>query len=145
MTKRTIAALCLVAALAGCGRSAPEATTEGRGNGIRWHGSIAAALAAAATSGKPVMAYFSSSRCSWCARLDRETFGDAGVRGLAGGFEAARVDAGKDPAAGRAYGIPALPTVLFLNADGKTLHRVVGFKPPARFVEEVRTALAAAR
>ena len=145
MRPAVIAVLCVATVLPSCGGREPGETGGGVKGAIRWSTSIPDALKAAGEQGKPVMADFFSERCSWCGKLDRETYADAAVRELAKKFVAVKVDVGKDPAAGRAYGIHALPTVLFMNAGGKVVHRVVGFKPPGAFLQEMRKALDPAR
>lgn len=115
----------------------------GRGTGdIGWRTSVPEALKSAGEQGKPVMAVFSSDRSSWSVRLDRETCTDPAVRELAGKFVSVRVDVDRDPSARRTYSLPALPTVLFMNAGGKVVRQSVGFKPPDKFLAEMRAALA---
>lgn len=145
MRPAVFATVCALALLPSCGGKEPGEKRDSAAGGIRWRASVPDALKEAGEQGKPVMAGFFSERCAWCGRLDRETYADAAVRALAEKFIPVKVDAGRDPAAGRAYGIPALPTVLFMNAEGKVLRRSVGFKPPGAFLAEMRAALGPAK
>lgn len=140
MRQWVVAGLCALAFLTSCGREsgAPRGVANGA---IRWRGSIPEAMKVAGEQGKPVMAFFFSDRSVWCGRFDRETYTDPAVRELAEKFVSVRVDADKDPAARKAYGLPALPTVLFMDGGGKVVRRSVGFKPPGAFLAEMRAAL----
>jgi thioredoxin-related protein len=41
----------------------------------------------------------------------------------------------------RKYGVDGFPTILFLNARGQEIHRVVGFEPAAKFLNDMQIAL----
>ena len=77
--------------------------------------------------------------------LDKETYPDARVVGLAQKLIAVKINTDKSPAAAKKYGIEALPTLLFLDAKGKKIHQFEGFRPPADFVKEMQTALSKAK
>jgi thioredoxin-related protein len=141
MKTAVAAAICAAALLSSCRAREGDAP----GDGIRWMDSIPAALKEAARRRGPVMAVLYSDRSSWCRRLDAETFADPEVRSLARRFVAARVDVDGDRETRSAYAPSALPTVLFMDAEGKVVRRAVGFKPAPGFLAEMRAALDQAR
>jgi thioredoxin-like negative regulator of GroEL len=75
--------------------------------------------------------------------LDRETYTDAKVVGLAKKFIPVKLDCEKaEPQKVAAkYKVEAVPTIAFINADGKQVHSFVGFKPSTDFMAEMNKAL----
>lgn len=103
-----------------------------------------------AGAGRPVMMDFSADWCVACHELEDATFTDRRVIAAARDFRTFRVDLTRydSPDAERwkqRFGIRGLPTVVFLDAQGREVReaRVEGFLPPDRFVE--RMELAASR
>ena len=110
------------------------------------------ALAATLEGGRPAILDFTADWCAACHELERYTFSDPRVKEATRVFRAFRVDLTgyQSPDAERwrqRFAVNGLPTVVFLSPDGNEVHsaRVVGFIPPAVFLERVETALAATR
>ena len=79
--------------------------------------------------------------CSWCKKLDRETFVHADFINIAPNFVLLKVDADRLPWFKAKYDVTAYPTMLFINKDGVLLKRVLGFKPARNLVPIMRNML----
>ena len=92
---------------------------------------------------RPVMIDFYTDWCSWCKTLDNTTYSDATVGKKAERFVSLKIDADDQRPLAARYKVSAFPTILFIDPDGKELHRVVGFRPPVDFLKEMDAALGA--
>ena len=128
------------------------ARADSAGPFAAWHPDVAAALAAAATSKKPVLVYVYAAWCPWCRRLDREVYPTGGVSGaVAQYFEPVRVD-GEDTTRNlrfggltlsnaqfaAALGAQGYPFTAFLTPDGALLTKLPGFSPADQFGRVLR-------
>jgi thiol:disulfide interchange protein len=135
--------LALAAALvSGCPKATPA--SAGSAGELAWIYNLDYGLKQAAKHGKPVMVDFYADWCGWCQKLDEDTYSDARVREKAGRFVAVKVDADRDGASLRKYGVEGFPTVLFLSPEGKEIRRVPGYAPPEAFLKEMDRALSKA-
>ena len=97
-----------------------------------------------AGAGRPAIIDFSADWCIPCHELEDVTFADPRVRQALSGTALFKADMtrGDSPEAidlsGR-YGIVGMPTIVFLDAQGKEVpgSRLVGFEPPDRFLERL--------
>lgn len=109
--------------------------------GIAWEKNFKEARQTASKAGKPLLVDFGADWCGFCKKLDRETFGDeAVIRFLRQYFVAVKVDTDAEPELAKEYKVTGLPTVVVLSPGGEELRRVVGFRPPDGFIEEVNKA-----
>lgn len=108
---------------------------------IAWVDGLAPGLARAKTENKPVMVDFSADWCTFCKKLDEQTWPDAQVRGLAMKFVAVKVDVDKDQAAATQYGASSIPLIVFLKPDGTEIARNAGFVEPAEMIGLMNKAL----
>jgi thioredoxin-related protein len=100
---------------------------ESRPTKIEWK-SYREALNKARSEDKPVMLHFTASWCSWCKKMKRETYTDRRViRYLGENYAVSLVDTEKLPTLSRKYRVGSLPTLWFLDADGKPLTSVPGY------------------
>ena len=51
-----------------------------------------------------------------------------------------KINTDHNPDLQRKYGANALPTIVFLNSDGKVIHKFVGYKSYAAVMKEVEIA-----
>jgi thioredoxin-related protein len=75
--------------------------------------------------------------------LDSDTYTNAKVVDLARKFIPVKLDLGKDEpqkVAGK-YKVEIVPTIMFVDGAGKSVHSFVGFRPPPGFMTEMQKAL----
>jgi hypothetical protein len=102
-------------------------------------GSFDDALDAASQRKTVVMAEFYTDWCNWCRRLDTDTFTNPEVRGELGQLVALKLNAeesGSELAA--RFGIDSYPTMIFFDARGNEMERILGYLPPDKFLWRVR-------
>jgi len=98
------------------------------------------ALEAAKKEKKLVMLDFTTTWCGWCKVLDRETFSNDKVQVfLKGKTVAIKVDGDKEKDLVKKYKVEGYPTLVFLGNDGKEVGRIVGYKPPDKFMKDVES------
>ena len=75
--------------------------------------------------------------------MDRETYTNAKVVGLAKKLIPVKLDCEKaEPIkVAEKYKVVAVPTIAFIEANGKQVHVFTGFKPPTEFIAEMQKAL----
>ncbi len=108
---------------------------------IAWITSFDEALVAAEKKDKPIMIDFYADWCTWCHRLDNDTYSDDVVATKSKDFVNLKIDADASRDLVEKYRIRGLPTVLFLDHKGQEVHRMVGYKPPKDFLKEMDVAL----
>jgi thiol:disulfide interchange protein DsbD len=109
-----------------------------RGPGVIWTDYSDEALREATRQKRPVVIDFYAAWCAPCRELDESTFHDPAVVKMAqDSFVMIKVDVtkGGNPIHERllqAYGVKGVPTVVFINADGKECRdlRLLDFLPP---------------
>lgn len=100
------------------------------------------ALARAAKEKRVVFIDFYTTWCSPCKLLDRTTWKDEKVVALLNQKTIPlKVDAEKEIALSKKYGISAYPTLLLLKPDGTILDRMVGYQTPEQFTASLQSAL----
>jgi len=157
MFKRIFLGVVIVAAalalLSACSKQQPSATTSppsarqasaSSHEPIAWVYDYQTALKTAAREKKPIMIDFYTDWCSWCKKLDEDTYPDPKVQELAKKFVCAKINAEKDTATARKYGVSAYPTIVFTDAEGKELHRVESYQTGEVFVQTLEEALSKA-
>ncbi len=114
------------------------AACRGAGD-LYYDGDFEKARAEAAARGTLVMVQFTTEWCSWCRRLEADTLASDEVRREIDGLVAIEQDAeneGRELA--RRFDVVSYPTVVFTDADGREVDRIVGYRPPDDFVADIR-------
>jgi len=118
------------------------AKLAGSRTGIAWM-PYEAGLALASQTGKPVLVDFTASWCGWCKKLDQDVFSNKDMISLSQQFVCIRVDGDERPDLASRYRVDGYPTTLMLDTSGQELGRIVGYKPLAGYMADVRQALSA--
>ena len=101
-------------------------------------GDLAAAKAEAEARDTVIMVEFHTEWCSWCRRLNQETFSDSDVRHHLNSLVSMRLDAEKEGVELAEYfEVDSYPTMVFLDSSGYELDRVIGYLPPEKFMARV--------
>jgi thioredoxin-related protein len=106
---------------------------DGAKPAITWLDDYGATLKQARRDARPIMIEFYTSWCLYCDKLERETFGDPRVAGLAKDFVCAKLDAEVQKAAALRYSPEGYPTVVFAAPNGDEIVKVSGFRPADPF------------
>ncbi len=91
--------------------------------------------------GLPCLLFFTAQWCTYCHQMEATAFQDRSVGKLAKQFVCVLVDADREPAVCQEYAIDGFPTILFLAADGRPLHRLVGRQPTPELISGMQAAL----
>ena len=111
---------------------------------VNWYEDFDKAMAESKASGKPVMLDFYTQWCTWCKKLETDTFMNIEVASLSDQFVCAKIDADKNRPLVVKYTVRGYPTVVFLNPNGETSKIVSGYLPPEQFSGAMKFALARA-
>ena len=130
--------LMVVQILSSCAKETEEVR-----DGVKWLASYDEAIRMAEDKDKPIMIDFYADWCGWCKRLDTDTYVDADVMSKAAKFISLKIDADEETDLSSRYKIQGLPTILFIDHTGEEIHRVVGYRRPRPFVDEMDLALRA--
>jgi thiol:disulfide interchange protein DsbD len=142
MRVTAIVSLLALSALISCSKEPQE---EVVGGGVSWLISYEEAVNQAEEKERPIMIDFYADWCVWCKRLDHGTYVDEKVVAKAREFVSLKIDADAERAMVTQYRVGGLPTILFIDSDGEEIHRVVGYREPDQFVQEMNVALQAFR
>jgi thiol:disulfide interchange protein len=123
------------------GSCAKETEQQAAGDNVDWLVSLEEALERAREQERPIMIDVYADWCVWCKRLDSDTYSNKDVVAKAGEFVSLKLDADAHRSWVSRYQVGGLPTILFIDPDGKEIHRVIGYKPPGQFVSEMEVAL----
>jgi len=120
--------------------------TQARAAQIRWEPSLSSALAHAKQKQQVVMVDFYTDWCTWCKKLDKDTYTDAAVVSASRELVAVKVNAEKEgTAAARKYNVRGYPTIVFLNGNGEVEGQIGGYMPGAQFAAEMNKIVARSR
>jgi thioredoxin-related protein len=114
--------------------SATAADDEVDNRAVNWRG-YSEALAKGRDFDKPVYVHFTAPWCQWCKKMQKETYTDPKViKYLNEHFSAVMVDTEKLPSLARKYQVDDLPTLWFLDAQGKSLTNIKGYVGPEKLL-----------
>lgn len=83
-------------------------------------------LRRAAEDGRPLLTVFRAAWCRWSAELGQGVLADPRIVALSRRFVCVAVDADRDPATCRRFGVDRFPTVLLCDAAGGEQFRTTG-------------------
>jgi len=127
--------LVLVGAIAALGALACGPGTRG----LWFEGGFEEAVSEAESRETLALLEFYTDWCTWCGRLEADTFSDPRVRDELRSVVAMKVNAEKGGTElARRFEVDGYPTIVFVDALGEEVDRIIGYLPPDRFVEEVR-------
>jgi thioredoxin-related protein len=105
--------------------------------GFWFKGNLESAAAVARERDSLLMLKFYTDWCNWCRRLDKETFSDGDVRRQLRNVVPLRVNAeqeGRELA--RRYDVESYPTIIFTDAEGEEIDRIIGYLTPEQFLTQ---------
>ncbi len=121
------------------GGEAPPVAVVGGGETL-WKEAVGPDVDAALASGRPVVLDFHSANCVYCVKLDRETLRHPDVVAELDGFVTLKVDTTKLPGLAARFKLVGTPTVIFFDASGGEVHRIMNFAPSGEFIDHIRKA-----
>lgn len=107
---------------------------------LSWSTTLEEGMERARREGKPLMVYFGTEWCLNCQSYTKYLFSDADFVKSAEGFVPVMIDVDRDEQLADRYAVKGIPDVLFMDAEGEVLHRVVGYKS-MKLVDEFPKAL----
>jgi len=108
---------------------------------IKWKSSYENALSEAKASHKLVMVDFYTDWCTWCKKLDADTYPAPAVEQEAENFVAVKVNAEKEgKTAADKYKVNGYPTILFVQPDGTQVWKIAGYLPAEDFAKQMHLA-----
>lgn len=84
-------------------------------------------------TGKPILAIFGASWCSWCHKLERETLTDPSVKAVMMKYVYVKVDADSDRSTVNQFDVGGLPTTIITDGT-KSIKRENGFMDTRKMV-----------
>ena len=93
-----------------------------------------------ANTDKLVLVDFETEWCVWCDRLDTDTYTDQRVIEFAKkNLISKKIDAEKNngPQQKKKYRVKGYPTILLLDSEGNEIDRIIGYRPPEEFFNEL--------
>ena len=100
-------------------------------------------LAKAKAAGKPVFVDFTTDWCGWCRKLEKDTYSQKAVGDAMKAFVNVMVDAekGEGPSIAKRFHVNGFPTLVVVDATGAEVDRIVGYRKPEPFLEEIARIL----
>jgi len=105
---------------------------------ILWEQSYSTAKKTAERTHKPLMVVMSAQWCGPCKDLDKNTFTDPLIIEILKPFVVVKTN--EDKVAENELGLNGYPTIVFLDANQKAVHRTLGYYSPGLFFKEVMRA-----
>ena len=135
MVKGRLLAACSCLALCTLAQGAEEAPAA-----INWLRSMSEGAAAQRGTDKLLVVYLGGEHCPWCRKMEAETHADAKVISAMAKAVAVKPSGTDARALSSKYSIRGVPATLVLGPDGDLLTKVMGYRPPAAFLQALENA-----
>lgn len=83
---------------------------------------------------KHVFIHFSAEWCTWCKKMQKETYTDSQVKTKLNNYVLCVVDTDKQRDIATKYNVSGIPTYVITHPDGNMVKTGSGFKPPNEFL-----------
>jgi thioredoxin 1 len=100
-------------------------------------------LKIASETRKPVIVDFYAPWCVACRLTDQRIYSREDVVKTSWALVPVKIDVDEKPGIASKYGVRELPTVLFLNSEGKEISRVSGLLPAEGMIQRMEQAVTA--
>jgi len=136
LTSRVLAVIMLAAP---SGAGAADAPSAAAGAVVKWY-AYEEGLAVAQETGRPILLNFTADWCKFCRKMKAETYADPQVAAaLNAGFVPVMIDTEKDPRRAAEYFVRGLPTIWFVESNGKTrITNLPGYVDAPTFLQILR-------
>ncbi len=117
------------------------ATSSCAAGGVAWVDSYEAALKLAGEQNKSIVLDLSASWCGFCRKMASEVYPSQEFVDYSRNHVFVRFFADTDPQGRRLaekFRIEGFPTIIVLDSQGNELGRLVGFRPSARLIQDLR-------
>ncbi|MFH1062804.1 MAG: thioredoxin fold domain-containing protein [Candidatus Omnitrophota bacterium] len=104
-------------------------------NSIAWISDMSVAQELAKKENKPILIDFYTEWCSWCKRMEKDTYSNAKVQETLKQFVCVKIDAEQNRDLAKIYKINGFPSTAFLKANGELIEIIPGYLPPADFLK----------
>jgi len=106
----------------------------------KWMSNFEEAKAIAKATGKLMMVDFMATWCGPCKMMEAEVFNSPRFKSESKDFVLVKIDVDIQKDVAGAYGVTAMPTVMFINGDGQVVHKFVGYGGPEQVFGEMAKA-----
>lgn len=103
-----------------------------------WIHSYQAGVRLAQRTHKPLLLSFHTPGCSWCAKMDVETYTDPRIVELSRNFVCVVVDEETEPEAVKHYDVQGFPTTLLTDPQGHVLASTDGYVTAAELLPDLQ-------
>jgi thiol:disulfide interchange protein len=139
ISMRMLASFLMLSALLVAGwrtQAAPKEENPAKTYGpIPWSASLTKARKLAQQQHKPILLDLYAEWCGPCKEMLRTTYKDKQVVARAKQFVPVLINSDKQPEVAEKYGVDALPTVIFLDANGKLIRKEIGYHDADEFLK----------
>ncbi|HEY3267828.1 MAG TPA: thioredoxin family protein [Armatimonadota bacterium] len=92
-------------------------------------------------TGRITMIDFYTDWCGWCKKMDADTYSKPAVKEALKAYTVRRVNPEKDKGGAelaKNYKVEGFPTIVFVDAKGALVHKIVGYEGPEAFLKELK-------